>query len=711
MLNGRYALMRPLGAGGLGAVFEAHDEKLDRTVAVKLLRGRTDVDSRIRLMREANAMARVSHPNVVQVFDVGRYERLPVGDLPLRGVAPHGVFVVMEIVRGQDLHRWLAKPRPMAQVVEVLQQAARGLAAAHKHGIVHRDFKPANVLLSEAGVAKVTDFGLAAACAADSAAPSDEALQWEINSITAPGLAMGTPPYMAPEQHRGDPIDARADQYAFCLVLAEAVYGRRPFVGNTYAELLRRKLEAKLPSDRSVPRRLRRVIERGLRPAPAERFASMARLQAAMAPRSGWRRPATTFALSGFAVLGLGAWLQPTAPTQDQAIAMATAGYQAAGATAQPPGRWASGAVAFADRPHSPAGPASRRALIRRSMDRLGGGGLSEDPALRTAMIEDVREQAHALGDATLIAEAELFYALDRDHHHDRGPARAAAQESYRLAEATDQHGVAARAASILVGLADGDSDAWQRWARLTELHSSMAQSDAHSELALLQQLGIAMLRQHEFEAALSYWQRAAELASETLGPDHVGTADVLSALGEVYLELENFPAAERALRRALVIAQSLAVPNPDLVRESRIDLAVALIRAGDLVEAARQLDAVILPTKAIPQDDRVRRGRQSVARWELGYIDAALGNHEAAVRRFREALPLSDPDFPHNGLALNYAIAESLLAMGKRGEAIRALEAGLEFTDPDAPEWEQRIRARQMVQELRAEDDPSVAL
>ncbi|RKI04893.1 protein kinase [Corallococcus sp. AB038B] len=225
---GRYLLLRKLGQGGMGVVYAAYDPDLDRKIALKLLHPNANQDNeeaRSRLLREAQAMARVSHPNVIPVFDVGMW-----GDQ---------VFVAMELVEGGTLGSWLKEAKPSwREVLERYLQAGRGLQAAHSAGLVHRDFKPANVLVSHAGRVYVTDFGLARQVGDGPEAPvsPEEAQVLESSdrrmldtTLTEAGLLVGTPNYMSPEQFRGTQLDARTDQFSFCAALYGALYGTRPF--------------------------------------------------------------------------------------------------------------------------------------------------------------------------------------------------------------------------------------------------------------------------------------------------------------------------------------------------------------------------------------------------------------------------------------------------------------------------------------------------
>jgi eukaryotic-like serine/threonine-protein kinase len=306
----RYVILERVGEGGMGVVYAAFDPGLDRRVALKFLRrpeaSRGGVRER-RLLREAQAMARLSHPNVAVAYEVGTFQG--------------HIFLAMEFVDGVDLHTWLTEePRTVSQVLELFQAAGRGLAAAHAADIVHRDFKPENVLVDRHGRPRVTDFGLSRAShepdedddpepAADhltaSSGPSHLSMP-----LTAAGRVLGTPSYMAPEQHLGD-ADARSDQFAFCVALYGALYGEHPFGkirgerrDNAMAGLL-----APAPPQSSVPRWCRQVLQRGLAAAPEDRFPSMEALLAALAPRPRSRsRQIAIAALLGFALAGAGAY-------------------------------------------------------------------------------------------------------------------------------------------------------------------------------------------------------------------------------------------------------------------------------------------------------------------------------------------------------------------------------------------------------------------
>jgi serine/threonine protein kinase len=266
-----YIVEGKLGEGGAGVVYRARDPDLNRSIAIKLLRGSmfsAESSAKARLVREAQAMAKLCHPNVVTIYHVGTFR--------------HRVFIAMEYVSGGTLRTWLAdKPRSMPEILDVWAQAARGLTAAHASGLVHRDFKPDNVLIGESGRVRVTDFGLVTSIGAEVEEVSKGADGPLTVSMTVDGAILGAPAYMAPEQHEGLATDARTDQFSFCVSLYEALYGQRPFVGETYPGLAVAVLTGKVreaPGDSAVPAYLHRILLRGLSTRPADRFESMQHL-------------------------------------------------------------------------------------------------------------------------------------------------------------------------------------------------------------------------------------------------------------------------------------------------------------------------------------------------------------------------------------------------------------------------------------------------
>ena len=262
VLGGRYRLIELLGQGGMATIFRAHDTQLDRDVAVKLLRpeyGR-DPDFLARFRQEAQNVAQLNHPNVVGVYDYGQ--------------DPSGPFIVMELIDGEDLASILRRtgPLPPRQAARIAAEVARALAAAHARGIVHRDVKPGNVLVSSDGRVKVTDFGIARAIA--------EA------QMTLPGTTLGSVHYFSPEQVRGEPASEASDVYALGIVLYEMLTGRRPWEGDTAAAIALARLSGPTPVPSSVrqgiPPALEAIDRKALASSPAERFSSAAAMVTAL---------------------------------------------------------------------------------------------------------------------------------------------------------------------------------------------------------------------------------------------------------------------------------------------------------------------------------------------------------------------------------------------------------------------------------------------
>jgi tetratricopeptide (TPR) repeat protein/predicted Ser/Thr protein kinase len=281
---GRYVVLERLGVGGMGEVFAAYDPELDRKIAVKLLRHDASGSAMAseRLQREAQAMAKLSHRNVITVHDVGTHAGR--------------VFVAMEFVDGGTLADWLrAGPHPWPDVLERFLAAGEGLAAAHAEGLVHRDFKPANVLLGSDGRVRVADFGIARRTRDTTEppvpvrstpfgpreprlAPVPASEPTDVDDLTRTGTMLGTPAYMAPEQYARVPVDARADQFSFCVALYEALYGERPFEGDSLHAVMYAVHEGRVrepPIGSAVPNWVRRAVIGGLAADPDRRWSDM----------------------------------------------------------------------------------------------------------------------------------------------------------------------------------------------------------------------------------------------------------------------------------------------------------------------------------------------------------------------------------------------------------------------------------------------------
>ncbi|WP_224363303.1 tetratricopeptide repeat protein [Hyalangium versicolor] len=328
----RYVLLKPLGQGGMGVVYSAYDPDLDRKVALKLLRPDRQTpeghSARAWMLREAQAMARISHPNVIAVYDVGTFYSQ--------------VFVAMEFIQGRTLSTWIRKEQHSWQeILRVFLEAGRGLMAAHGAGLVHRDFKPANVLVGNTGRVCVLDFGLAriaelAEAEEESLAGEDapreggEAREPLALELPDGDIVMGTPQYMPPEQYLGQGVDGRADQFSFCASLYWALFRKRPFeprqVARTAAKTSRASAGAadswrqlphssaakEPPTDAKIPTWVRRAVMRGLSLNPEDRFPSMDALLEALSQQQRRVQRRGAFAAAGALALasaGVGLYL------------------------------------------------------------------------------------------------------------------------------------------------------------------------------------------------------------------------------------------------------------------------------------------------------------------------------------------------------------------------------------------------------------------
>jgi predicted Ser/Thr protein kinase len=314
---GRYRVRRRIDGGAMGTVYIAEDARLDRAVAIKLLHedlyGERPEVGRQRLRREARALGRISHPNVVGIYDVGLFE--------------DRVFIAMELVRGQTLAHWLEeKRRTWSEILAAFVQAGRGLQAAHEVGVVHREFKPSNVVVGDDGRVRVLDFGLARSSRSSRATDSgfvgnERPVEGDLS--TQGGALAGTPHFMAPEQLQGDRANPASDQYAFCVAVFEALFEAPPFDPEA---MLGSKLAAShvgLPArSRRLPAQIFGALRRGLSPDPGARFPTMAALLWALEVRPGRTRAVVFAGVLGAGVVG--AWgfagSGATSPGTQQAI-------------------------------------------------------------------------------------------------------------------------------------------------------------------------------------------------------------------------------------------------------------------------------------------------------------------------------------------------------------------------------------------------------
>ena len=609
---GHFMIERMLGAGGMGVVLAARDVTLGRPVALKLVRPGAGEKSHGRLLREAQTLARLSHPNVVTVYEVGE-----VGGK---------LFIAMELVEsegGATLREWMQQERPWRQVVARFVAAGKGLAAVHELGLVHRDFKPSNVLIDRSGAVKVGDFGLVAAedgklAQGSGVAPRVEFLRrGAVPALTTVGTLVGTPQYMSPEQSRGDRVDARADQYSFCVSLHEALTGALP--GG---------------DGRPIPRSLRAVLLRGLQNDPARRYPSMAmllgELERVLHPPVGrWATIAIGLLAAAAAVVAFSL-------------------VSSRGAPALPPTRQS-----------LPADPAARAQVERiaaetaRLEQRRRDGDYDDLPRRVAAVVEQARAANHAptlvsaltvlaavqsgnaepvAAEATLREITQLAAAAHEDEHAANAWLKLVLVVGYDLGKPQEAVGLlaAAEAAVARAGsplelrvdlliysaqLYDTLNRASEGLAKLAEarrlLTGEGAPAPGTTRVAVLGDIALeeaeARSSLGDHEGALAAGREAIAVYRRVYGPDHPDEAYPWHNMGEELRLLGRKEEAIAALQEAVRIRESKSGETPNLAI-SLSSLASALEEAGRVEEALQVLDrAVRISREKMSPDDPAR--------------------------------------------------------------------------------------------------------
>ncbi len=681
---GRFVLQAKLGSGGMGVVYAAYDPQLDRKVALKLLHeAARDVEAIARLEREARALARLRHPNVVAVHEVGHLDGQR--------------FIAMDLVEGETLRTWMLTPRSWREVVALLVEAGRGLAAAHDAGLVHRDFKPDNVLV-EGGHARVVDFGLARPqLAADRQTAVDD--QLTTDELTQTGAMLGTPAYMAPEAFVGA-ADARSDQFGFCVVLYEALYGTRPFAGDTVAALCAAVGGGELVKPARnvrVPAQLRRALLRGLAVKPTARWPDMHALIAEL-ERHGRRSTSRKLAAATIVgtVLGAGAvaasrsqpdpscmrpsvrlaevWNAERRAAVGEAFAATGLSYAVDAwsrsepvlddyATSWARMRQAACASTHVDGDQSEGLLAARLQCLERGLDELEALVAelgTPDEAVVTRAVEAsrrLRPLPECEDESLLIARLTLADAMG---------GTAAPPELYaRLAraEATQRTGKYAAASSEAHAVADA------------------AEAGGYLELAAESQLLLARLelRAGHGESAIA----AAKLATwraEQLGDGWL-RAQAQTQLVAVLAEARELDRANDWAQLTAATVKRLGDPLG-----LRAGLAIAqgnvLEAEGRHAEAAtRRREALALQTELLPPNDptlahtHYNLGRSLV---ETGQAEEGRVELEAALALRIEALGPNHPDVARSYLA----ISESMQAVGRIDDAVKMAERAVSIAE-----------------------------
>ncbi|HVK69576.1 MAG TPA: serine/threonine-protein kinase [Polyangium sp.] len=734
---GRYMILETLGAGGMGVVFAAYDPELDRKVALKILRQeilQQAPGAELRLMREAQAMARISHPNVLAIHDVGT-----LGE---------GLFFAMEYVDGATLAGWLSqKERSWREILDVFEQAGRGLSAAHAAGLVHRDFKPENVLVARDGRVRVADFGLARALAA----PPEDVLEARedgegLASLTRSGAILGTPAYMAPEQFEGVTVDAQADQFSFCLALFEALYGDRPFTVNTREVVLREAPSGRLQRPKDVPGvpvRLLRALERGLRPSPEERFPSMEALLSALTQDE--KRTFRNRVLGALAVAALGGVGVVGALRAEPSVPLCSgAPEKFAGVWGEPQKQ------AIRERFLATELPYAQDAWvgIEQALDAYGRGwstmhteaceatrlrGDQSDEVLSLRMLcldrrrEEVRalvgvletsgkdqvakapEAAKSLGDVSVCADVEGLRspvrlperqaAADEAREIRAQIARASAlsavgryQEGLSIAEATVTRAQtlahAPTEAEALTTLADLQSAAGEPKPAEASLRRAFSAAQAghddraaaHAAIQLVDVVGAQL---HRFDEGL-HWAWLAEAVLRRGKEDESLLAQLHENRGDVHLTQADHARAGEQYARSLELWQRVVGPQHLRVATEQYNLGQVAIWRGDMAEAMEQTRRASEQLEAIfgPHHPKVAFALAGVATAHFNE-----GHHVEALAAFKKALAIQraalGPEHVHVARTL-LGMGHALSALHENTQALAAYQEALLIFEKD---------------------------
>ena len=689
---GRYMPLRRLGAGAMGEVLLAYDEHLDRRVALKIVRamGQSSADLYARMLREAQGLARLSHPNVVQVYEAGEFDGR--------------VFLAMEYVEGETLRTWsMSHPRSWREVLARCLEAARGLAAAHAAGLVHRDFKPDNVIVGADGRVRVLDFGLVRAegeggvgdrllavrPSGATASLTSGALESE---LTAAHSLIGTPAYMSPEQHLREVADARADTFALCVTLYELLYGVRPFAGRDQATIMRAVLQRRLtppPEGRRIPGWVRRAILRGLAVEPAARWPTIDALIAALErdPRAAWGRR-----------LGIGA----------VAAALAGAGWAAARSDARERAACEGGAAAMAG-----IWDEGRREAVRAG---LGASGVAYAEAVQARV------------EAGLDAYRDGWIAMHReaclDHRRGIHSGELLDRRMACLAERREALGALVEVlAGADAGLVERASAAVGELPRvaacgdLASLGARVRPPDDAAAAAAVQALRVragearALALAGRYDDALG---RVDALAADAASLGYAPLAVELDVLrGRVLVDRGDWGGAEAVLEAAYYEARALG-HDAAALEAALASVPAAGLGRSDFAQAGRWLRLA---------EAEVRRGAAPGAEAEVRGAAAALqvmrGDYEAAIEAFERAIAARrriDGD-GHPGLVDLYSgLGSAYFKRGRMSEASAtfalALAVGEVALGPEHPQVGQVLgRIGMIASRERRFDEAAAAL
>lgn len=692
---GRYLVVDTLGAGAMGVVYRAYDPDLDRTLALKVVSPRADGSSRganeqARLLREAQAMARVSHPNIIQVFDVGMLDS--------------AVYVAMEFVDGATLKEWLIPKRTPAQVLRLFEAAGKGLAAAHRQGLIHRDFKPDNVMVDSSDQPRVLDFGLARTSHRPEADEVTQSLRSSAGavsldaSMTEAGTLVGTPAYMSPEQYRGEPADQRSDQFSFCVALFEALIGRRPFQGRSITALAAAVTRGKvdLPSKPPVSRAVMQAVLRGLSVEPDERHASMEALLSRLVRQRSQSRGLGM--LVGGAGLAIGAValarssgsVQPPAPCQ---------GAEDDAAVVWSPQRQETIALAFTTR----AGERGRR-IWDEAATRIDGylgewvsarTDACEATRVRSEQSETLLDRRMACYDARLRGVDATLHALESVDAVGVNNARDAVAELDRLADCAQTkrllettprpsdpaalellERLEARHAALSVDLRLGHYEDSLEPARvLTQDATELSYAPMLAKAWTL--LGDAQAEAGSDAGALEAYEEALHAAIESADPTAAAQAATVLGL-TAGVSAADVP---RGLR-ALEIARAFAKNSAD---QERLEVNAAMHEGAISVTQGDMSKALALQEQVRDYWKEKADGQAELAATllNIGAVYASTGRADEAVDMQRQAVSLNEtaygPDHPLTADALR-ELGNTLSTLERFDEAEVEVRRALEI-------------------------------
>jgi len=633
---GRYVVIELLGAGGMGEVYAAYDPKLDRRIAIKLMNldGASDA---ARLEKEGRALARVTHSNVVTVHDVGGH-----GD---------DLFVAMEFVQGMPLSEWLVGRPPWRRCLEVFAAAGRGVAAAHDAGVVHRDFKPSNVMLEPGGRVVVLDFGLARL---GPATPSGLALDLSSSADEASTRsAVGTPAYMAPEQLEGDPVNEASDQFAYAVSLFEALHGRRPFTGRDLLELLacvREGVTDPAGGD-GVPVWLDRVVYRGLSMNPADRFPSMDAFVDALEAGRDQRQRRIWVGVGLCGAVGLGVIaVRPTAPRAADADCIREAGEAMDAVWSPPRADQLTATFDASGRPHAHATAARVRQRVHRYTERW-----------RTVATEACA--------ATLVRESASRQTLNSRQACLKRHRIALTEALVVLSEAKDDPSVVDKALTV-VGRLEAPS---------TCVGPHPVDAPAPEQQGAIDGVIARTARARARRAAGHFTRALAQVDEAIAEAEPLGStparADALLERAEVQLKRAEYTAVQDDLARALAIATELELPR----RQTKAAMSMMLVHGGHLGnydDARRWMQVAEASARRLHAADPLHARLV----WFSGTTARRRGDAKLAESRFRDALHKLEDEDPDPlvvaGLVLDLGITQ--LEQARHDEARASMERAL---------------------------------